>query len=120
MPVKELEFSFRITVEALAQALANSNHGVDIKVLGTPAIPLNDAEPKQLEPPRKGMPRELILGLMRKDPAKTYPTAMLVAFCANYGVSTKTVYSATYYMRKGGELRKNAAGWRLTKGAING
>jgi len=120
MPIKELNVSFRISVEALAQALATSNSGMHIDVLGTEAPKqITNGSAKQLPAPSA---RRFIVAFLRQHPDQTFTTKQLREAAANHGFSASNFYSSLTYARNDGLIRKYAGGkYRIAKaGLANG
>lgn len=127
MPIKELQISFSISVEALAQALAASNHGMKIQVLGTepepvklPAVINGTATPVKALPPPSHSARIFVLGHLKKHPDVTHTSRELIAFCDNFGFKQQSVYNAISILHKEGLVRKYGAGkYRVSKAGLN-
>lgn len=120
MPIKELQFSFSISVEDLARALALSNSGMKVQVLGTEATEVTPATPA-LPAPTRGGARHIISAFMREHDGHSYTVAQLRDVCSPYGYTAEAVYAAIYAMRQSKELRRFTNGaYRLTKRGLHG
>lgn len=127
MPIKELNISFTITVEALAQALATSNKGMNIQVLGTATDPDMDAvlaaeEERLLLPaPQRGGLRSAIIHYLRKSPKTSHTSAELLAFFVPQGYTKHRVWNAISNSKAAGYLARTPRGknYRLTKKGQN-
>jgi hypothetical protein len=115
MPIKELQFSFRISVEALAQALAHSNSEMNIQVLGTEPEQLNGSEVKRLPPPPKSHIRNLALAFIKRK-GRPVTTGELADHFVEFGLSKQSAHNVMYNMRIAGWVRRDAkGGHRITK-----
>lgn len=122
MPIKELKISFSISVEALAAALAASNSGMDIQVLGIaeppPAPRLNGKAPLALPPPSHGA-RSLLLEHLKAHPEQTFAVKELIVYAATYGFSPQSVYNALTNMHRDSLVRRYTKGqYRISKGGL--
>lgn len=127
MPVKELKVSFSISVEALAQALATSNSGMQIDVLATDDTPQiakknGHSEPKLLPPPSGDSCRALMLSYLRHRPNNTVMIHSLRLYAAEFNFNDQQVYNALLALRYKGLVRKyGRAKYRISKkGLKNG
>ena len=121
MPIKELKISFSISVEALAAALASSNSGMDIQVLGTAEQPpprVNGKAPLALPPPTHGA-RGLLLEHLKANPDQTFTVKELVTYAATYGFNPPSVYNALTNMYRDHLVRRYTKGkYRISKGGL--
>jgi hypothetical protein len=122
MPVKQLNVTFNISVEALAQALAHSNSGIQIQALGSEPEPFEPAEkPKLLAPPDSLI--NVVLRHFKEHPNEVVPHEDIKFIAIQRGRSQKTCDSALYNLKSRGLIRRSGGRgrYRLTaKGRNHG
>ena len=119
MPIKELQFSFSISVEDLARALATSNSGMKVQVLGSEPEQLpNGHAVKALPPPKRNL-RHILLTYLRSRPDRTITTKELAAYAETYGFNPQAVHNATHNMHRDGLIRRYKPGmFRISKAGL--